>query len=534
MTSTSLCFVSIPLASVNRTRNSAESTWRRSMVRVDRCASCGAVTKLGLQETVLREGSFHRGRAALTHFIARKAGVNPAAAAVTTPEARLAEIDQDAETTQRAIVALRARLNRIHQRTGELTAKVNRAPERSDLPYRPLAAQAYRDSIDVVFDECEPANGGACGGTGGVDEAPRRADVGEDQLLLSAGTSVRDSCLEATRSGWCRYCWVPGPRCICTDVGHRIDAAAAASEGSIRDLGFRRLPLPSRQATPLPSLGSALGSDPSVTPTILRTVNPTVSPARNPDVSPAISPDVSIHWVILSHPSEFLRSTSSAKIAVQVLAALPGSSSELLVYGCPQHNRRLDEILSDDAGVATSTLLLPYCFNGVTALAQQDHNARRALHPTWRLCALDADWCLQSCDMTNAGLQASPGSSSRHRPSPTPKRLPQHPKAARCPPMRLSAEVASCRLLLRTHPPPWRPWHPSTSTKALVRRPFRWPAGPCSRANGGHWWSRTGPGSVLARLCASCGPGSRGSASPPPRCHSCRSTTARSNCTTRR
>ena len=280
-----------------------------------------AIVLAEAEETVLREGSFHRGRAALTHFVARKAGVNQAANAAATAGARTADIARGLDATHRTAVALQARLHRINQRVANLTRQTPQRPDKTEPPYRPPVAQPYRTAMDLVFAGCEPAVGGARDGTA-TDDEPQRAGTGEDQLLLSAATSVRDSCNEAARSGWCRYCWVPGASCICTDVGHCIDAAAAATTTA---------------AAAAAAAAAALDDE---------NLNPEASPTSTPGVDPAI------HWVIISHPSEFLRSTSSAKIAAQVLAALPGCSSELLVYGCPQHNERLDEILADDTAPA--------------------------------------------------------------------------------------------------------------------------------------------------------------------------------------
>lgn len=48
-----------------------------------------------------------------------------------------------------------------------------------------------------------------------------------------------------------------------------------------------------------------------------------------------------MHWVLVSHPMELLRSTSSGKLLAQVLGG------EFLAYGAPCHRDRLDHVLGD-------------------------------------------------------------------------------------------------------------------------------------------------------------------------------------------
>ena len=148
---------------------------------------------------------------------------------------------------------------------------------------------------------------------------------GRDRLLACAAASVRIACEVATRHRLCRYCWVAQEQCFCNSIDDMLGAAGA--QGGRRDA---MAPLPRA-----PAGGVADG-------------------ARG-----------RLHWVFLTHPNEFLRSTSTAKLAARILqgarsdgpqlggtpvGSASGSllhSSELLVYGTASYEVRVAGILSD-------------------------------------------------------------------------------------------------------------------------------------------------------------------------------------------
>ena len=129
-----------------------------------------------------------------------------------------------------------------------------------------------------------------------------RPSTSPDLLLRFAAWSVRAACQEAQRSGWCRYCWAPPGACFCCDVASALRLAA-------------------------PPGGS-----------------------RAPENCAPHLPILQLHWCVLLHPGEFLRSTSTARLAVQCMDAMAEQpdlkvTSELLVYGTDGAESRLDEIL---------------------------------------------------------------------------------------------------------------------------------------------------------------------------------------------
>ena len=161
-----------------------------------------------------------------------------------------------------------------------------------------------------------------------------------DRLLRSAAASVRIACAAARQSNRCRYCWLPRPRCICGAVRESVEHE-------------RRLGCGGRQ----PGRPARAGY---------------------------------LHWVILSHPHEFLRSTSTAKLAPHLLGGNghigrggdgggggggegggcgkrrgvgeeggdegdegeEGDTAELLVFGAACHNARLEQLLRDTPALA--------------------------------------------------------------------------------------------------------------------------------------------------------------------------------------
>jgi len=108
---------------------------------------------------------------------------------------------------------------------------------------------------------------------------------GQDRLLANASQSIRLSAAAATQAGRCRYCWVPRTSCFCDSLPQDL------LRGHCR-----------------PS---------------------------------------ALQWVLLCHPQEFLRSTSSGKLVAQVLGG------DFIVYGaaCESQRKRLEEVLTDDRTV---------------------------------------------------------------------------------------------------------------------------------------------------------------------------------------
>ena len=116
-----------------------------------------------------------------------------------------------------------------------------------------------------------------------------------DQLLAHAPALVKEACLAAERSSLCRGCWTAPAQCTCAQTSNR----------------------------------------------------------HNKGGSP---PDV--NFVVCTHPAEFLRSTSSARAAVQHLAG----AAELLVFGDVDSERRLDYVIGKACGdESVNCILYPFC-----------------------------------------------------------------------------------------------------------------------------------------------------------------------------
>jgi DTW domain-containing protein YfiP len=161
----------------------------------------------------------------------------------------------------------------------------------------------YRSAVDVVFAEATRSVDGdsRTAESLAADAAAEYAKCeqnGTDRLLFCASTLLRIGCAEATRAECCRYCWLPRNSCLCASISDSCAAMRAERQE--------------------PGSASARLSH--------------------------------VHWVVVSHPAEFLRGTSTAKIAAQALGGGCGSHCEShcewLVYGCAAHERRMDELLS--------------------------------------------------------------------------------------------------------------------------------------------------------------------------------------------
>lgn len=159
-------------------------------------------------------------------------------------------------------------------------------------------------AVQEVFNEA------AVGGPAALP--PRPSSGPRDWLLSYAGWSVRAACREAERAGWCRGCWVPSHLCLCR----------------------------------------------SITSAIWESVSRLPSPSSRHGICRAARRGVSLRWVILLHPGEFLRSTSTARIAAPCLAAL-GFNAELLVLGSKAHEHRLGKVLKAAAAGTPTFMMFP-------------------------------------------------------------------------------------------------------------------------------------------------------------------------------
>jgi protein-L-isoaspartate(D-aspartate) O-methyltransferase len=110
-----------------------------------------------------------------------------------------------------------------------------------------------------------------------------------DNLLYCAEASIQVACLKANREKRCRYCWVERDQCLCP----LIDNNAKKEQTSLHH-----------------------------------------------DVT-----DISPSFTVVCHPNEYLRSTSSAKIAVRQMA-----NSRMLVYGARTHRRHISDLAKEDFG----------------------------------------------------------------------------------------------------------------------------------------------------------------------------------------
>ena len=163
----------------------------------------------------------------------------------------------------------------------------------------------YRSMMDLLFDDAEKQWGTNKNLVVGVEDDGYDYDADEsDQLLQHAHYMFQVSCMEALRSKWCRYCWNPYDLCCCRAIQAQVLLSIRQSFDHFKD----------------------------------STIN--------------------LHWVIVIHPNEFLRSTSSIKIAVLYLSQAFGNSCELLVYGCSTHRDRLHEILMN-ASHSPTCILFP-------------------------------------------------------------------------------------------------------------------------------------------------------------------------------
>ena len=213
----------------------------------------------------------------------------------------------------------------------------------------PSPCAAYRLAIDHAFAAAlmPPQLPDASAGAPSMDStesiaaaaaAEYAADglaAGADKQLFCAEALVRIACGCAAQTGRCRYCWLPGRRCVCDAL-----TLASASNADVSQVADR--PQPHRPR---------------------------------------------VDWVILSHPAEFLRATSTAKIAAQLLgrsAATGGTGDvhdtcEWLLYGCKMHLERLDQLLREcHSGGGALRVLFPCAKDDVGDSASEVFAAVRA------------------------------------------------------------------------------------------------------------------------------------------------------------
>lgn len=152
----------------------------------------------------------------------------------------------------------------------------------------------YRSMMDLLFYDAEKQWGtNKIQMVEGIEDDNHGNDDADesDQLLRHAHYMFKVSCMEALRSKWCRYCWNPYHLCYCRAIQDQVYRSIRQSFDHFKDS------------------------------------------------------TIHLHWVIVIHPNEFLRSTSSMKIAMLYLSQAFGNSCEMLVYGCCIHRDRLHEIL---------------------------------------------------------------------------------------------------------------------------------------------------------------------------------------------
>lgn len=232
---------------------------------------------------------------------------------------------------------------RFHRGVVTLTQFVARAPAAAkcglDSPHRFFH---YCKSIDTIFDEVQMYRQDRSDKEVTASVAAKYEIAAEakktsrdssdhstelDALLFSATALLSVTCAAAVRGRICRYCWVTQACCFCqrlaalsckagatlAETGDTVPEQTASTKNSKRDRAARSMP-------------------------------------RN------------IHWVIVSHPSEFLRSSSTARLAAALLGSgnvrpttsavetgevelFRSSDCDLLVFGSPSHEAALRKLV---------------------------------------------------------------------------------------------------------------------------------------------------------------------------------------------
>lgn len=184
-----------------------------------------------------------------------------------------------------------------------------------------------------------------------------KSKSGPDPLLACAATSVAIACGATSRATprRCRYCWLPFSTAL--DAAHSTLALKASPSEST-------LSIKSCMCDELASLKKAHEEEQRrLVPLSLPALNHL--PAAFPETFPgaAVSAQVwpRVRFVVVCHPNEFMRSTSTAKIATTLLGCTKNkyssssgtydksdaalSSCSMLVVGAPRHEARLNLLL---------------------------------------------------------------------------------------------------------------------------------------------------------------------------------------------
>lgn len=230
---------------------------------------------------------------------------------------------------------------RFHRGVVTLTQFVARAPHAATATLTPSSRFLhYCQSIDAVFDEAKLHKQGQSDTEIATSAAeaykvaaqhniPETSDpkVDLDALLFCAKALLSVTCRAAVRGQICRYCWVPQTSCFC----QRLAALSCGMQSAQAQVSN------DRTVSQKPQLEG---------------------PAVDSGTLPASR---SIRWVIISHPSEFLRSSSTARLAAALLAPtrsvtsssaardvgelFSSSGCELLVLGSASHEATLAEVV---------------------------------------------------------------------------------------------------------------------------------------------------------------------------------------------
>ena len=283
-----------------------------------------------------------------------------------------------------------------------------------------------------------------------------------DRLLSCAEAAVRIACEAALRSHTCRYCWVP----TTTTTTSTTSTNSSSSSNSICSSSPppRRSPSSSSaceedalslygsacEEDALSLYGSACEEDEEGRGTCPAPDPPRSSTARclcaafdtglkkarllreqadrksepassraEPDAAPRTRVVPTVHWAFLAHPIELLRSTSTARLAAQLLHAGGVSgldTSELLVYGASCDVARLEALLHPAEGVVY--LLFPPPPGTPAAEATSVEQAFSAALASWRArTAEDVDGANGADDDDDADDEGAPPC-SRPRPRP--------------------------------------------------------------------------------------------------------------------
>jgi len=156
---------------------------------------------------------------------------------------------------------------------------------------------------------------------------------GRDPLLACAGTSVAIACGATTRATpqRCRYCWLP--------FSAAVDAAKTRDACMCGELASLKKAHKEEQFKLMPSNFC------------VRNEAPLSMPYASPRAAASTQVWPRVHFVVVCHPNEFMRSTSTAKIATTLLGNTGNtnpaiSSCSMLVVGAPRHEARLNALLS--------------------------------------------------------------------------------------------------------------------------------------------------------------------------------------------